>query len=189
MVKAVFRCCLYLPLGLAMTILSYFLAPLVVLTAREDGYLPHSLRIFQTPDNSLDGDRGWRTKHRLFRSSPQVDEGWRRWVNRWLWLWRNPAHGFKREYLGFRPAAGYAYSFSGDQATGNRPLHEGWVFRKAVNLDEKTAFQFYLVHAWSETRCLRINLGWKLWANPKVGADAQHVCSINPFMGCEVKNA
>lgn len=183
MIKAIIRFLGWLPLSLLATLISYPLAPLVVLLARPDGFLPHSLRIFQTPDNSLDGDYGWKTEHRWFKKSPKVDEGWRRWVNRFRWLWRNSAHGFKREYLGFVPKEGFVCSVKGDQATSNRPLHNGAVLRWVVNPDGKAGFQFYFVRAWSKNRCLRINMGWKLWQNPKIGEYAQHVCSINPLMG------
>ncbi|MDR2947292.1 MAG: hypothetical protein LBV79_11190 [Candidatus Adiutrix sp.] len=183
MIKAVFRFIFFIPLGLTMTALSYLIAPFAVLLASEAGWLPHSLRIFQTPDNSLDGDKGWKNEHRLFRDSPKVDQGWRRWINRFLWLWRNPAHGFKREYLGFSPGSGFAYAYRGNQQTGNRPLSNGVVYRQATNPDGRTGFQFYFVRAWSKKYCLRINLGWKLWQSPPVGEYAQHVFSINPFMG------
>jgi hypothetical protein len=183
MFRSILRYILYLPLGWFMTILSYPLAPFAVLLASEDGWLPHSLRIFQTPDNSLDGDKGWKNEHRLFKGSHKVDTGWRRWINRFLWLWRNPAHGFKREYLGFSPEPGYTYTYRGNQHTGNRPLSNGVVYRKATNPDGKVGFQFYLVWAWSKKYCLRINIGWKLWQSPAVGEYAQHVFSVNPFMG------
>ncbi|MDL2226983.1 hypothetical protein LJB86_04935 [Deltaproteobacteria bacterium OttesenSCG-928-M10] len=183
MFKAALRFLLYIPLGLFMTILNYPLAPFVVLAARPDGFLPRSLRIFQTPDNSLDGDYGWQTEHRLFRSSPKVDQGWRRWVNRFLWLWRNPCHGFKIEYLGFGLKPGFVYAALGDEATTNRPLHNGLVFRRVANPGGPAAFQLYIVRAWSKKYCLRLNLGWKIWQSPAAGSSLQYVCSVNPFMG------
>jgi len=181
--KALARWLWLTPVSLLASLLNYPLAPLVVLFADDSGWLPNWLRWFQTPDNSLDGDHGWKTEHRCFKGHPKVDQGWRRWVNRFRWLWRNSMHGFEREVLGFTPADGFKYSFRGNQSVGNRPLMNGLVLRAAVNPDGRAAFQFYFVKAWSGRYCLRINLGWKIWQNPQVGESCQHVISINPMMG------
>ena len=118
----------------------------------------------------------------LFRS----DQGWRRWINRFRWLWRNSMHGFEREVLGVTPEPGFLYHFQGEQQTGNRPYRPGRVRRTVINPGGRAAFQFYLVRAWSDKYCLRINLGWKIWQRPKAGEVCQHVVSINPFMGWDV---
>ena len=179
--KSIARFMVFIPLSIFVTILSYVLAPLVVLFANRDGWLPNWLWWFQTPDNSLDGDFGWRTEHKWFKE--YLDRGWRRWVNRFRWLWRNPAHGFKNSVLGFIPKGGYGYLSRGQYNVSNRPLVEGLVRRNIWNPDGRGAFQIYFVWSWSAKYCFRINLGWKLWHYPKVGECCQHVCSINPFMG------
>jgi hypothetical protein len=185
MIKSVFRYILFVPISLAATILNYPLAPIVVLFADKQGWLPSWLWWFQTPDNSLDGDDGWKAEHRWFRYSPDINGGWRRWVNRFRWLWRNSMHGFEQSVLGFMPGSAFAYSCSGNQETSNRPLSNGAVCRAVINQSGKTAFQLYIVRTWSKSFCLRINLGWKIWQNPKPGQYCQHVFSINPFMGYE----
>lgn len=181
--RAVGRYLALVPVSLGLSLVNYPLAPVAVLFADEAGWLPRWLNWFQTPDNSLDGDAGWKNEHRWFRASPMVNQGWRRWVNRFRWLWRNSMHGFERAVLGFTPAPGFTYLARGGQAIGNRPLREGLVWREAVNPDGRAAFQLYLVKAWSARYCLRVNLGWKLWQNPKEGRVCQHVVSLNPFMG------
>ena len=52
--------------------------------------LPRWLAWFQTPDNSLWGDTGWRTIH-----YPNYDSYW----GMVRWLWRNSATGFARSVL------------------------------------------------------------------------------------------
>ena len=183
MTKAICRYLISVPVSWLATILNYPLAPLVVLFAGEEGWLPAWLWWFQTPDNSLDGDHGWRTEHRWFRDSLLADRGWRSWVNRFRWLWRNSMHGFEQVVLGFTPLPGFTYDHQGQQLTSNRPLVGGRVWRTVVNPGGQSAFQFYFVRAWSSKYCLRINLGWKLWAEPVAGRICQHVVSTNLFMG------
>lgn len=181
-IRAMLLYLLLVPASLIMSLLNYPLAPLVVLFADDYGWLPGWLSWFQTPDNSLDGDKGWQTEHRWFKGHPLVDKGWRRWVNRFRWLWRNSMHGFEQEVLGFTPAPDFEYSFRGKQTVSNRPICNGLVWRVASNPGGRAAFQFYLVRAWSKKYCLRINLGWKLWQSPTTGKCCQYVVSVNPFM-------
>lgn len=181
-IRAMVLYLLLIPVSLIMSLLNYPLAPLVVLFADENGWLPHWLSWFQTPDNSLDGDNGWQTEHRWFKGHTLVDQGWRRWVNRFRWLWRNSMHGFEQGVLGFTPEPLHYYFHQGNQNVSNRPICNGLVTRDVTNPDGRAAFQLYLVWAWSPKYCLRINLGWKLWQNPVAGKRCQHVVSINPFM-------
>jgi hypothetical protein len=71
----------------------------------------------------------------------------------------------------------------GDTRISNRPLKEGLVRRYLTQPDGKKYFQFYYVKAWSSKRCIRINLGWKLWGNNMPGNRVQLVFSPSPFMG------
>jgi hypothetical protein len=162
------------------TILSYPLALVVVPFATSCGWLPTWLWWFQTPDNSLDGDSGWKSEHLWFKDN---NIGFHRYINRVRWLWRNSMHGFKHSVLGFRPYKDFVYTYKGNQNVSNRPLCDGLIIRWVKNSPGRSAFQFYYVKAWSTTRCLRINLGWKIWQSPKINETCQYVCSINPFMG------
>lgn len=172
---------------LVMTVVGRILAPVVVLFADEDGWLPDWLSWFQTPDNPLDGDDGHRERW------PR--EGWFwRYCRRVAWLWRNNVYGFTIDVLGAKVYPWARLSYSGDLRTSNRPLHEGFVLRKARNLDD-AYFQIYYVKRWWKF-VLRVNIGWKLWtAFDAILSDAaidayepircQYVFSINPFMGYE----
>lgn len=167
-------------ISLLVSFLNYFLAPLVVPFASEEGWLPKWLWWFQTPDNSLDGDGGWKDEHRRFKVEDSV---WKRWYNRTTWLYRNSMYGFAIDVLGAKCLATDVIKITGDIETSNRPLHSGLVRRTLYRMDEPIYFQWYYVFKWSDTYCIRINLGWKLWGNATVDRNCQLTFSPNPFMG------
>ncbi len=171
----------YLIADLTVTALSYPLAPFVVLAASRDGWLPRWLWWFQTPDNPLDGDHGWRTEHWQWRF--KLPAPLARYIGRVGWLWRNNAYGFSIAVLGAPIRPGYELRTTGDPLVSNRPLRNGLVRRVLLNPDGSAYWQWYYVRAWSATRCLRVNLGWKLWGTPAPGERRQFVFSINPVMG------
>lgn len=169
---------------IAVTFLNFPLAPIAVLFASEDGWLPRWLWWFQTPDNSLDGDGGWKELHRWWKDDADVETNkFKRYINRVLWLYRNSAYGFAIDVMGARIEEGFKFEIEGSPKVSNRPLYEGSVFRKVTNPSGSVYWQWYYVKAWSETRCLRINLGWKLWGDLKAGENRQFTFSPNPAMG------
>lgn len=162
-------------------LLNYFLAPIVVLFASEDGWLPSWLSWLQTPDNSLDGDNGWKQEHRPFLIE---DSKFKQWWNRTRWLYRNSMYGFAIDVLGAKTLPTDTIQIIGDVNVSNRPLHNGLVKRYIIRDGKPIYFQFYYVKAWSEIRCIRINLGWKLWSFQQDKAtNCQLTFSPNPFMG------
>lgn len=168
-------------ISLLADIVNYPLAPFVVLFASDDGWLPRWLWWFQTPDNPLDGDDGWKQFHRPFKNETNK---FQRWVNRTRWLYRNSMYGFAIDVLGAKTQPGDELIVEGDPKTSNRPLHNGWVRRTLYRNGKAKYWQFYYVKAWSETRCVRINLGWKLWSFKQGEAvNCQLTHSPNPFMG------
>jgi len=167
--------------SLAADFLNYFLAPIAVLFASDDGWLPRWLSYLQTPDNSLDGDGGWQREHRPFLVESNK---FYRYLNRTRWLYRNSMYGFAIDVLGTKTQAGDYLQITGSTAVSNRPLHEGLVVRKLIRGGKPIYFQWYYVKAWSETRCIRINLGWKLWGfRENESVNCQLTFSPNPFMG------
>jgi hypothetical protein len=164
-----------------MDLLNYFIAPFAVLFASKDGWLPRWLWWLQTPDNSLDGDNGWKEEHRPYMIE---DTKFKQYVNRVRWLYRNSMYGFAIDVLGCKTLATDDLEIIGESKVSNRPLHEGLVVRKLIRDGKVIAFQWYYVNAWSDTRCIRINLGWKLWGFKKgENNNCQIVFSPNPFMG------
>lgn len=142
----------FLPLSLLMLLLAYVLAPLLALCASRAGWLPGWLSWFQTPDNTLDGDAGWKLDHWQWRY--RLPQWLGEYVGRVGWLWRNPAYGFDLDVLGFAAAPGAVRKVWGDQTTNSNKSY----LALATNPDGKRAWQVFV--RW---RRLRINLGWKLW--------------------------
>ena len=84
-------------------------------------YLPSWLNWFQTPDNSLDGDNGWRTEHWQWRYRLRADLC--TYVGRVGWLWRNPGYGVG--LVKFDSATPITATFTGNQAVNDSPGVEG----------------------------------------------------------------
>jgi hypothetical protein len=182
---AVLKWMLFLPLDIGFGIIAKLLNPVVVLFATEEGYLPWWLSYFETTDNSLDGDSGWVENHLWFGDKGRAyGGGIKRYINRVRWLMRNTGMGFSEKVLGGIAMQDMLYTATGDEATGNRPLHNGWVFRTITNANGKgTYWCFYYVKSWNSTMCIRILLGWKIWQYPIVGKKLQFTLNFNPFMG------
>lgn len=140
-------------------ILSIPLAPFVALFCDSNGNLPKWLSLFQTYDNTCDGDDGYKQEHRFF---PANANGFQRWANRTGWLWRNPAYGFDM-LLGADCQVGDILVITGDRATSDAPFHEGSCVWKLIRNEKIIAFQYYAVKDFTTTKCLRVNAGWKLW--------------------------
>lgn len=155
------------PLSAIFTLLAILLSPILALCIKKDGYLPNWLSWFQTPDNPAIGDESFQTNQMSWTTS--------KYLYALFWLCRNPAYGFDH-LLGARIPDGFTYSSKGDEGTTNSPLHEGWVYRRIDN-----AWQFYFVKRLTKTKCLKLNLGWKLWGKLESGQVRQLVCTINLF--------
>ena len=86
----------------------------------EGYYLPDWLSWFQTPDNSIDGDKGWREEHMQWRF--KFPEPVATYLGRVGWLWRNPAYG-----VGLAELVPYerVLLVSGDLNVGIDPVKEG----------------------------------------------------------------
>jgi len=166
--------------SLLVSFLNYFLAPVAVLFASEDGWLPKWLWWFQTPGDSLDGDNGWKEEHRRFKVE---DKPWKRWYNRTTWLYRNSMYGFAIDILGAKVYNTDTLEIIGDTQVSNRPILNGLVRRTLIRSGRPVYFQWYYVRRWgSSMKCLRINLGWKLWGDFRT-TKPQLTFSPNPFMG------
>lgn len=168
------------PLSLFMSILGRLLAPVLPFFVQDDGYLPDWLSWFQTPDNSCDGDEGHWERH------PGKD-WWSTYKRRTAWFWRNVAYGFDISVLGANCRLTDTLEIYGDEETDNSPLHPGWVFRVIKRDGHAIYFQLYFVYAypWTKKRCLRGNLGWKLWDFPTKYLTCQWTGMVNPLFGAE----
>lgn len=182
------------PISVIFTLLAMLLAPLLALFVQDDGYLPRWLWWFQTPAAPAIGDAQYQVEQMLGVSS--------KWWMATCWLARNPAYGFDIA-CGAKIKDGFHYDHSGDDEVNNTPLHNGRVMRTVQNQDGSTYWQLLIIRGWSDTHCIKINLGWKLFpgkspvdiANAKAagldpeivvvkmrtGDVRQLVCTINPF--------
>jgi len=163
-------------------VLNIPMAPIVCLFMK-DCRLPWFFRWFETDGSDLRGDEGWQVEHWQWRFKlPKVLADY---VGAVGWLWRNPTYTFAKEVLGFKVQEGFIYNCEGDERVSNLPLVEGVVKRTILNLDGTYAWQWYYIKAWpSKTKCVRINLGWKLWGNKQAGDTARLTFSISPFQLC-----
>jgi len=166
----------------------YFIAwpltPLLVLLVTNNNNLPAWLSWFDTSDNTLDGDSGWKTESR-----PYINESnrYRRYINRCHWLWRNSLYGFSGSVMGVPYWVLCDSLFvEGDAAVSNGPPGKSGLVRRYLKRDNKIiAFQWYYIRQFKRwpDKCIRINLGWKLWSwTGKGTGSAMHVFSPSPFM-------
>lgn len=154
------------PLSLVLTLLCIVLAPVIVLFADNDGWLPSWLSWFQTMDNSLDGDNGWRTEHWQWRF--KLPAALATYVGRVGWLWRNPAYGFGIEKLTFP----YPIQYSGNTAVNDSPGVEGW-----CHVDCGDLWQFVWVKRITQDKCIYCVFGWNI--KGLIGSDERtHVASF-----------
>ncbi|GAB5100487.1 DUF7338 family protein [Caballeronia sp. HLA56] len=161
-------------LGICFMMLACLIAPILPAFAIGNSTLPRWLRWFQTPDNPLDGDQNFIDNVAPY---PGKQTGLRQYINRVLWLWRNPAYGFDLEVLGFTAHEGAILVMAGTLPMNVTP-RTGWYFAILTNPDGTRAWQFYAVKRWG-TWASRVNFGWKLWSVP---GRCQIAVTIQPYL-------
>ena len=142
---------LMVPVSLFLTVISFPLALILPLYSK-DGWLPNWLFWFQTPDNPLYGDEGWKTEHWQWRHKlPSLLAAYIGMVG---WLWRNPAYGFGAVYMSGDPIVA---TYIGNDNVNDDPLSEGSITVYSQNL-----FQFVWCKKISSTKCLYFVFGWNI---------------------------
>lgn len=176
---------------LALTLLDLLLlltvpvaAPIIAAFTREQPYglAPYSWgSIWGTYDNPPQGDEGYVRQRAPF---PSVTNGWRGYVNRVMWMIRNPLYGYARKAaVDYSPTL--TITHKGDESISDKYKRPGWYFARAVDLSGRVvAFEFYCVLPWGFGRCLRSRLGWKIMTDKfeRFGF-AQLVNTFNPLDG------
>jgi hypothetical protein len=150
------------------------LSPILPAFASAAGYLPAWLGWFQTYDNPLDGDTGFKTIHALYLGE---QSGWKRYVNRVWWLLRNPGYTFDQQILGAPITSLDDMTINGDLRIADQyPAKAGY---NTITIGK--AWGLLYIKQISANYCLRIRLGWKLtvYADGKgtVPSNAQFVFS------------
>lgn len=188
MIAAVLRWLILLVADLIVFAVAWLLAPILPAFAIGRDHLPRWLAYFDTPDNALDGDLGYVMLHAPFKGYGAT--GWRQYINRVVWLWRNPAYGFSYSVLGAQINS-QPLVVSGDpyvSDSSNLTIGRMRGFSGHVLLRSGTAFEFYLVRQYGQSgHCFRLRLGWKMlgFLNEPIawplGGKAQFVFGIKPL--------
>ena len=148
------------PISFIMAIVGRFLAPILPFFAKNDGYLPDWLSWFQTPDNSLDGDKGH------WERWPDTS-AWGTYKRRVAWLLRNVCYGFDISVLGQTTLPGDAFVMLGEDKVQDQPFGHGGYWLKRVYRNGKiVCWHFYFIRQWKTwpDKCIRISMGWKLFS-------------------------
>ena len=146
---------LMLPVSILVTVLGVLLSPVLPLFASPSGWLPNWLSWFQTPDNSLDGDEGWKTEHWQWRY--KLPTKLCTYVGRFGWLLRNPGQGYGVEVLSGEGAP-ITGTYTGNLAVNDSPGVEGQCFIYVQDL-----VQWVWVRKIGSTgKCFYFNFGWNI---------------------------
>ena len=176
--------CFFLCINLIMNTLNFPLAPIAVLFATKENKLPRWLSYLDTPDNTLDGDFGWKTK----RPYPNENNKYQRFVNRFSWLHRNKMYGFGAAVLGIDyDRINDVYVRDGNRYVNSVPSPgvNGTVKRYLYRNNKLICWQFYYIRQYKRwpNKCIRINAGWKLNSFEDHKTDnASFVFSPSPWM-------
>ncbi len=133
-----------------------------------------------THDNPPQGDRGFIAKHSFF---PTITTGFKGYINRVQWMWRNKVYGFNK-YSSIPYDAADEVVFTGNPDISDKDKVAGKYLFKLYSNGKLKAFEFYCVIPYSAARDIRCRIGWKM-ATRKF-ADygfAQLVNTCNPFDG------
>ena len=154
-----------------------------------DGW-PKWGKFLQTHDNESFGDEGYVRDRSPFKKEV---EGWKGYINRVFWLYRNPLYGFQK-WASIPYSKAYMLKTSHPKEErdliSDKERRPGWYFVKlySSNGTELMGFEFYMVWPWGLRfgwdRCLRCRLGWKIDTDKfqRFGF-AQLVDTFNPLDG------
>lgn len=147
-------------------VLNLFVAPVYSLFTA-NGWLSWDKWLL-TPDNAVIGDRQYIREGAPFTGLGH--RGWRAWINRTFWLYRNPLVGFAVNVLGYKKSDEDRMIAVGNPRVGDKRKVEGLFSQYVYRNGKLYAFQHYYVKKLTETKCFRVRIGWKLssWPYPKM---------------------
>lgn len=144
---------------------SFFIVPFAVAyaTIKKMDVLPNAMRWFETHDNDLDGDAGWKNEHLVSLNSSAY--GAKRWLKRVLWLYRNRAYRFSYDVTGVTVGLCRVHVI-GDPTIQNRPVGKsGWFYCEVFShkfVPVAWCYMFVWQIPFLPSRCVRVYLGWKI---------------------------
>jgi len=149
------------------------LLPVCYLNGTSIDPLPRWLRWYDNADQFVGRDTS--TYFKVCRTG---------WWNRYVWLgWRNPLNYLGYVVLGamipatLKSDTGPTVGTQIGDATNKK---EGFYYREIVTPDDKSYYEYYYIHKWSETTCLRFRLGYKLGQNADCSGATQWVLVLQP---------
>lgn len=137
-------------------IAGWFILPIVLLFVRKDEIrLPSLFKWFDSADSYIDRDTS------VYKAVCQ--EGY--WA-RYIWLaFRNPINYVGYKVLGFQfDGTEMYYNYDSKQFDIGDTSREG-IRTIELMKNEKIFYEYYIIKKWSQTKCLRIRLGWKIKDN------------------------
>lgn len=165
------------PIDLAVSLLAFIVAPLIVLFTSRAGVAPVWAWPWLTHDNPIDGDDGH------WERWPDNGTSFRRYCRRVAWLWRNRGYNFSYYVCG--ALTPYPAKVVSGSTFWTRRDGRGWCFATCGH-----AWMFFVWLPWGKPfgirRGLRVYLGWKLRGkldNPANTNRAMLVTHINPLKG------
>ena len=162
-----------------------FAAPVIAAFTKEQPYGLEKYTwgwVWGTYDNPPQGDEGYVRKRAPF---PTITTGWKGYLNRVMWMIRNPLYGFAR-LTAIDFSEDTVQHLVGEDGISDKEAIPGWYFVRVYSLATKrlVGFEFYGVFPYSKTRDVRIRLGWKILTSKfRENGFAPIVNTINPFDG------
>lgn len=140
---------------------------------------------YGTYDNPPEGDESYISKRALY---PNVTTGFKGYVNRALWMWRNKLYGYNA-FASVKYKSNLTVKKVGKSYISDKDRVPGWYFVQLFDGKNLVGFEFYGVFPWKYNitkveRDVRIRMGWKIDTDKfqRYGF-AQLVGTLNPFDG------
>lgn len=197
MLKSIFLWSIKVPTLIVLTVVAYFISPILALFIRQSeesvvtgfpsqfpgkqrDFLIPALFIWQTPDAPV--DEWWYGNYELdswrknYTQEDYDNSAYLRWKCRVAWLWRNPAYGW-----------GELFGWNGDgmQILSSHGSDDDWYSGKSSiawwtgnNAKNQKAFYLQIRLYFYKNRCLDIMAGYKFFSDPTIKYVAMR---FNPF--------
>lgn len=170
-------------LDLLLTLTVPFAAPIIAAFTREQEYGKDKYTwgwVWGTYDNPPQGDAGYVAKRSLFVNETK---GFKGYLNRVWWMFRNPLYGYSK-YFGIKYSPEYTVETTGNPDISDKYKIPGHMFTKLKDGSKLVGFEYYLIKPWSETKDLRVRLGWKITTDKFQSTGfAPLVVTANPLDG------
>lgn len=160
-----------------------FVTPFIALFTKAEGYDKELYSWggwYGTYDNPPEGDEGFVSKRSFF---PNVVTGWKGYINRLQWMWRNKLYGFAK-VSGIKYSPDLVLTYTGNPDISDKNKIPGKYFAKLHKDGKLVGFEFYMVWPYTDKRDVRIRIGWKIMTDKfeRYGF-AQLVNTFNPVDG------